>query len=125
MSVISPAQRLKDNKPKPTRAYSSKQEKQVAKNLGGKQTKNSGATMFGGKGDVLLEDWSLECKTKTSDSCSMSIKKEWLEKINKESLFDNKKYWALIFNFGPTDNKNYVIIEENTFKELLDYERNS
>ena len=32
------------------------------------------------KGDVLVDDWAIECKTKTSASDSISIKKDWLIK---------------------------------------------
>ena len=72
-------------KKEPTRYFSNKQEKQVAKKFNGNQTKNSGATPFQ-KGDVCIENVLLECKTKMSPSESMSIKKEWLEKLKEEQL---------------------------------------
>ena len=85
MSLIDIAQRNKEGQNKPSRYYSNKQEKKVAKDFNGVQTKNSGATKFGGKGDVLLPGlMSIECKTKTSKSGSISIKREWLDKIKKE-----------------------------------------
>ena len=59
----------------PTRHFSSKQEKAVAKAIGGRQTPNSGATTWI-KSDVLTEDFAIECKTKTTHSESISIKKE-------------------------------------------------
>lgn len=62
---------------KSTRYYSSKQERQVAKSLLGKVTPNSGATKLGGKADVNIENLiSIECKTKTKSSASVTIKKE-------------------------------------------------
>ena len=112
-------QRTSDKKP--TRYYSSKQEKSVAKVVGGRQTANSGATMFGGKSDVSINNlFSIECKTKTTDSDSISIKKEWLEKLVKEALFDGHPYTALVFNFGPNGD-NYYIIDEALFITLLNY----
>lgn len=116
MSLINTIHKNSDKKP--TRYYSSKQEKSVAKKLNGITTPNSGATQFA-KGDLKLDDFLVECKTKTTHSDSISIKKEWLEKVDKESLFMGKPYSALIFNFGP-DEKNYVIIDENLFKDLID-----
>ena len=104
---------------KPTRHFSSKQEKSVAKAVGGRQVSNSGATDFQ-KGDVVSDKFLLECKTKTKNSDSMSIKKEWLEKNKREALFMGKEHSALAFNFGP-DQENYYIIEEYLFKELLDH----
>jgi hypothetical protein len=109
---------------KPTRFYSSRQEKAVAKAVGGRQTANSGATALQ-KSDVLNDLFSLECKTKTTNSDSISIKREWFEKQLKESLQMGKKYSAIVFNFGPDApyNENRYIIDESLFRELLDYLR--
>lgn len=105
-----------------TRYFSNKQEKSVAKTIGGKKTANSGATPFQ-KGDVVTDDWLIECKTKTSPSESMSIKKEWLEKNEEEAFAMQKSHSALCFNFGDLHNaKNYYIISEQEFKRLLDLE---
>ena len=120
MALLQTVNRKKENSSKPTRYYSKKQEKQVAKELGGKTTPNSGATPFI-KGDITLDKYLIECKTKTDDSESISIKKEWLDKLNQESLFMGKEYFALVFNFGPSSD-NYVIIDENTFKEIIENE---
>ena len=112
------------NKKNNTRYFSNKQEKHVAKAVGGKQTANSGATMFS-KGDVALNDWLLECKTKTSPSQSISIKKEWLDKNEEEAFSMNKHHSALVFNFGDLHNaQNYYIINEQEFKRFLELEAN-
>ena len=106
---------------KPTRYYSSKQEKEVANNLKGKRTSNSGATDFGGKSDVSIESlFNIECKTKTTHCESISIKKDWIEKNKQESMFDGHPYSAIAFNFGP-DEENYYIIDEMLFKTLVEY----
>lgn len=117
-----PQRRHRIDKVLPTRSYSSKQEKQIAKTLDGNCTPNSGATKFS-KGDVLTDKFLLEAKTKTTESKSISIQKEWLQKNEKECLFMGKPYSALIFNFGP-DEKNYYIIDEYLFQELVDYLNN-
>ena len=106
----------------PTRYYSSRQEKEVAKIVGGKQTKNSGATLFQ-KSDVLNDLFTFECKTKTTNSESITIKKEWFDKQIRESVQMGKKYNAIVINFGPDYpyNKNHFIIDENLFKKLLEY----
>lgn len=102
---------------KPTRFYSDKQEKKVAKAVSGKQTANSGATPFQ-KGDVVTQDWLIECKTITSQRKSFSIQKEWLEKNKEEAFGTGKLYSALAFNFGPNTD-NYYIIDEKTFKTII------
>ena len=100
---------------RPTRFYSSKQEKKIAKAVGGKQVANSGATAFQ-KGDVKTDLWLFEAKTKTSESQSFSIKKEWLLK-NKEEMFAmGKSYSALVFDFG--DGNNYYVLDEKTFLQM-------
>jgi len=101
----------------PTRWYSNKQEKQVAKIVQGKQTANSGATAFS-KGDVRNDDWLIECKTLTEPKKSHSIKKEWLEKNAEEAFAMNKPYNALAFDFG--DGENYFIVDARTFKKIVD-----
>ena len=111
--------REKEGQKLPTRYFSNKQEKKVAKDLGAIQTPNSGATPWI-KGDLLLEDlFLLEAKTKTTNSKSISIKKEWLEKNAKEALFMGKPYNALVFNFGPNE-KNYYIIDQYLMESLIE-----
>lgn len=120
--IIGTAKRTKEGEaPKPTRYYSARQEEAVAKAVGGKRTPNSGATDFGGKSDVDIANlFNIECKTKTSNSESISIKKEWIHKNKREALFDGNPYSAIAFNFGP-DGENYYIIDEYLFLELVDH----
>ena len=100
---------------RPTRFYSSRQEKAIAKAVGGKKVANSGATTFN-KGDVKTEDWLFEAKTKTSESQSFSIKKEWLLKNKEEAFAMGKAYSALVFDFG--DGHNYYVLDEKTFLKM-------
>jgi len=109
--------REKEGQKKPTRYYSTRQEKRVAKEIGAVRTANSGATMFS-KGDLLSEKFIIECKTKTKECDSISIKKEWLTKGEREALFMGKQYFALAFDFGDGDT--HYIIDKYLFEELLD-----
>ena len=107
---------------KPTRYYSDKQEKHIAKAIGGKQVANSGATPFN-KGDVIDENWLIECKTKTKDGKSFTVQKSWLEKNKEEAFAMGKSHSALVFDFG--DGKNHYVLDEKTFlrmKECFDNE---
>ena len=116
--IIGTAKRTKEGEtPKPTRYYSKKQEEAVAKAVGGRRTPNSGATPWS-KGDILSDKFAIECKTKTSASESISIKKDWFTKQKQEAMFMNKPYSAIVFNFGP-DEENHYIIDEYLFVELL------
>ena len=103
---------------RPTRFYSNRQEKAVAKVLDGKQQSNSGATAFH-KGDVVTDDWLIECKTATKAKASFAIQREWLIK-NKEEAFAMGKYHnALCFDFGPDTNR-YYVIDEKTFRKVVE-----
>ena len=101
---------------KPTRFYSKRQENKVAKSLNGKRVANSGATTFN-KGDVVLDDWLIECKTKTKESDSFTIKREWIEKNKEEAFAMRKLYAAIAIDFGDGDQ--YYLIDEKIFKNLL------
>lgn len=109
--------KLSEDGTHPTRYYSSKQEHAVAKAVGGQTTSNSGATMWQ-KGDVLTDQFLIECKTKTTKSSSISIKKEWLEKNTQEAAFMGKPYSAVVFSFGP-DEENHYIINHELFEILI------
>ena len=103
-----------------TRHYSKQQEKKVAKAVRGKRTANSGATPFQ-KGDVVTKDWLIECKTKTKDCSSFTIKEDWLLKNEEEAFAMGKNNSALCFDFGPSANKRYYVISERLFETLKDY----
>lgn len=105
---------------KPTRFYSNRQEKKVATAVKGRKTANSGATPFS-KGDVVTELFLLECKTKTSPSNSMTVKKEWIDKNAEEAFAMNRPYSAVVLDFG--DGTNYYLIDEKLFKRLNEYLR--
>ena len=102
---------------KSTRYYSKQQEKKVAKRLDGKRQANSGATPFQ-KGDVITDQFLIECKTKTKDCKSFTIKEDWLLKSEEEAFAMGKQASALCFDFGPSANKRYYVISERMF-ELL------
>lgn len=100
-----------------TRKYSKNQEDRVAKVVGGKVNANSGATSFF-KGDVRTDHLLVECKTSTKEVKSVSIKKEWLEKLNEERFAMGKQHSVLAFDFG--DGKDYFIIDKRLMSILLD-----
>lgn len=103
-----------------TRDFSSKQEHLVASYLGGTLTPNSGAGHTK-KGDVLLEDTIVECKTRTKQSISHTIKKEWILDLIKECIAMGKNHWAIVFDFGTQEiNKQYAVIPIDDYKEYLE-----
>lgn len=101
---------------RPTRFYSNKQEKQVAKAIGGRQVANSGATAFN-KGDVTTSKFLIECKTCTKEQKSFAVKKEWLQKNQEEAFAMGKQYSALAIDFGGAEQ--YYVISQKLFNKLL------
>ena len=101
---------------RPTRFYSNKQEKVVAKKVGGKQVANSGATAFS-KGDVLTDEWLIECKTCMQEKKSFAIRKEWLLKNREEAFAMGRPYSTLCFDFGNNGDR-YYIVDERTFIKM-------
>ena len=77
-----------------TRAKSSKQEKRIAKAIGGRQVVGSGSTPFL-KGDVIAGDLFIEAKTKMNPSQSITVKKSWIDKAKEQSLAMRKSDYAI------------------------------
>jgi hypothetical protein len=101
-----------------TRYYSDRHERRTAKNIGGRVQVSSGSSDFL-KGDVVTKNCLVECKTATSEKKSMSIKKEWLEKIEEQAIGMGKKFPILAFDFG--DGENYYILNEKVMKQFVEY----
>ena len=91
-----------------------KQEKRVCKKLGGKVQIASGSTPFF-KGDGVLDDLLIECKTKDKPSKSIAVQKAWFTKLREESFQMGKDGGILVFGFG--DGKDYVAEELHMFEE--------
>ena len=102
---------------RPTRFYSNKQEKKVAKAIGGKQTSNSGATKWI-KGDVHSTRTLIECKTVTKEQKSFTIKREWLEKNQEDAFAMGKLFSALAIDFG--DGEQFYVINQKMFNKLIE-----
>lgn len=99
----------------PTRYFSSKQEKAVAKEVKGETVANSGATRFS-KGDIRTDKFLIEAKTVTREQKTFTLKKEWFIKNKEEAFAMRKPYNALVFDFG--DGERYYIIDEKTFLQV-------
>ena len=87
----------------------------MAKAVSGKTTANSGACKFS-KGDILADDWLLECKTHTESREQFTIKKEWIEKNREEAFQMGKHHSAVVIDFG--DGENHYLISERDFITL-------
>lgn len=98
-----------------TRRVSDKQEKRVAKAIGGRQVIGSGSTPFL-KGDVTTSTLFIEAKTKMEPSKSIKVNKEWLEKAKDQAYSMRKEDYAVAISFG--DGKDYYIVEDTLLYDL-------
>lgn len=103
---------------RPTRWHSNRQEKAIAKTVGGKQVANSGATAFN-KGDVTTDLFLIEAKTCTKEQKTFTLHKEWFTKNREEAFAMGKNYNALAFDFG--DGERFYVIDEKMFVRLQDF----
>ena len=92
---------------------SAKQEKRLAKEFGGRVTAGSGSGR--NKGDIDLDSFKIEVKR--TDNQSISLKKEWLSKIDEEA-FSVGKYPALILEI---DGLEWVAIPKPLFKSFTTF----
>ena len=108
-------------------------ERQVVKELGGKRQPSSGAfgTIIGDAsltGDVIVPiKWlsrplHIECKYGYGGSKSMSVKREWLQKVRKEA--DNcRRYPALAIKFrdatSDPESAKVICFNFDTWKQIL------
>ena len=101
-----------------TRYFSSKQEEYVAKIINGRTVSNSGAAKFT-CGDVISDEFIIECKTKMKPSESFSIKKQWLIDSEYERISARKSHNALCFSFGENE-PNYFVLSEKEFLKYIE-----
>lgn len=93
-----------------------KQEERIAALFKGKRTPQSG----GGKfvlGDVLSEDFLVECKTSVEPKPSYCVKKSILDKADKERSEMGKPFFALAFTFGTEED--FFVLNKKAMAYLL------
>lgn len=96
-----------------------KQEKEIAKQLGGKVQAASGGTAFGG-GDIHTRDFFIEAKTASYHRTTMQVKEEWLQKMEKQAFEQRKPYSALAIRFDP-EGQDYFMISQSLMRTLVEF----
>ena len=97
----------------PVRTTSIKQEKKLAKQLGGRLTSNSGATF--GENDLNSADFSIEAKTTTKKGYRVTV--EEFKQI--EDRTPKGKIAIQLIEFTEHRNKELIVIEKNELFGLL------
>ena len=94
-------------------------EVETSKKICGKTTIGSGNTCFD-KGDCKNQDWLID--TKTTESKSFSLKKDFFIKYKKYAEIEGKNF-ALPIRFIGKENLDLVVIDYNVFIEFLEYQK--
>lgn len=102
------------------------QENRVANLFNGKRTPQSGAGKWR-HGDVLSDNFLVECKTSLTPKPSYSIKKDILDKADRQRREMMKPFYAQAFTFGddedffilPTKSMLYLIGMQPQLQELI------
>lgn len=98
----------------PGQRMSDAQEKRLeAKHAGGQRSAASGA-FWSRKGDVRTDMFLIEAKATAKKS--MSIKKEWLEKIRREAIMESRMPLLVV----EIDGLSCVMLLEDDFDDLLE-----
>ena len=94
-------------------------------NTASSMTPNSGAGKIKGDEQIsgiinVMEELKTAVVPKLSrGSLSFTIKKEWLEKLDKEANAENKEFWYLKFRFLESDNNTYVVIDQDLIMSMV------
>lgn len=99
---------------KPTKFYSSRQEKAIADYLGWSVVAASGARMFN-PGDVISTQYLCECKTHTDKKSSIEIKKSVWKKITSEATSVLKRPVLFVDNGTQTVTNTWCIVPNRFF----------
>lgn len=106
-----------DEAKKTTKEVSLEQEERIAKLIGGSRTPRSGGGNFI-KGDVLAEDFFIECKCQLTPKESYSVQKSILDKADHERREMRKPFYALAFELGA-ERDDYFVINSNTLAAFI------
>lgn len=102
-----------------TRYHSDRQERATAARISGEVQRGSGATE-NHKGDVVTDDWMIE--NKTTMHASISVKGEWLSKLQRESDIAGKTPALEVEIRGIEDlvtEKQWVLIPASVFAKFV------
>ena len=93
-------------------------------------TINSGATAIE-KGDEqikgiieVMEELKTQMPDRAKGTKSFSIKRQWLDKLHKEAIAENKEFWYLKFAFSEDEaiqdtNNIFVVIEQDIIMSMV------
>lgn len=114
---------LFEEKEESNKKVSQRQEKRIAEDLRGSVVVGSGATPFF-KGDVNVLDYIIEAKTVKTPKKSLSIKGEWIEKVEQEVFETGKENWMLaISGFEGRETEDFYLMSKDLLNDFIECKR--
>lgn len=98
--------------------------KNVIEDVSNRMTPNSGAGRIKGDEEIsgiikIMEELKTKVKEQAPGKQSFTIKKEWLEKLNREARQVNKEFWYLKFCFHEFEDDVYIVVEEEIIMSMV------
>lgn len=89
-----------------------------------RQTPNSGAGQIKGDEQIsgiinIMEELKEQNKLTSRGEKTFTIQKEWLEKLKREAIAENKEFWYLKFIFSGTDKDVYCILDSDMVMSMV------
>lgn len=87
-------------------------------------TPNSGACKIKGDEQItgiirVMEELKTQEVERARGHSQFTIKKEWLDKLEREAKNENMEFWYLKFAFKNTDTKSYTVIDTELMMDLI------
>ena len=87
-------------------------------------TPNSGAGRIKGDEQIKgLVNWMFESKTQEIERArghkQFTIKREWLDKLEKEAPAENMDFWSLTFSFKDNDEQLYAVMDQQLLLDCI------
>ena len=87
-------------------------------------TPNSGAGKIKGDEQIrglvnIMQEVKTQEVIRARGHSQFTIKKEWLEKLEKEGFNSNMEFWYLVFSFKDNDEKLYTVIDNKQMNDMV------
>lgn len=96
----------------------------VLTDTGSRMTPNSGANHIKGDEQIrglvnIMEELKTKVKQQAPGKESFTIKREWLEKLNREARAAGEEFWYLKFSFHEYNNDVFIIVEQDVIMSMV------
>lgn len=91
---------------------------------GSRMTPNSGAGKIKGDEQIrglvnIMEELKTKVTTQAPGKQSFTIKREWLDKLNREAKAAGEEFWYLKFSFHEYDDDIYIVVEQDVVMSMV------